>query len=366
MTKRLFLLAAATALLAVPVAADNITVLPGYTTSNLSGIPPALGTCSTSHSLSDTDDLVVCGKLEVDEATYHDDSVTFSDGTDAAIVDHVQETGLGGRLTIGLDETARTMVLCDVGDMATDFGLATPADPTIALRAQNTNLFLKMDYYRISSDSSLRLQGNARVDFAVVADYSGNGGTYKFNSDANSEMTDNDGEQFFLYVTPTVNQSGTAAYSGIKVVATETALGDGSTGTGGTNNLLALGTSTDEDMLRVKNDGSILQTVGALQVSTEAVTCNDDGDTCAYSAAVVSSRLTAGTDTDADTVTVTDGTDGQRRTFTVVAGTDDVVVDIMTNGSAAANVTLDAVGDSVTIEYMATGDTWWIIGSNGL
>jgi len=57
----------------------------------------------------------------------------FSDGTDVSIIKHVQETGLGGRLTIGLDETARTMVICDIGDVDTDFGLVASLEPRVVL-----------------------------------------------------------------------------------------------------------------------------------------------------------------------------------------------------------------------------------------
>lgn len=53
------------------------------------------------------------------------DTLTITDGTDTHIIKAVQETGLGGRLTIGLDETARTMVLTDYSNIDTDLGLDT-------------------------------------------------------------------------------------------------------------------------------------------------------------------------------------------------------------------------------------------------
>jgi len=58
------------------------------------------------------------------------DQINIGDGTDTHILKAVSETGLGGRYTIGLDETARTMVICDVGDIDTDFGLSAASFPT--------------------------------------------------------------------------------------------------------------------------------------------------------------------------------------------------------------------------------------------
>jgi len=45
----------------------------------------------------------------------------------------VDESGLGHRLTIGLDETARALVVCDLGDINTDLGLSAQSDPTLFL-----------------------------------------------------------------------------------------------------------------------------------------------------------------------------------------------------------------------------------------
>jgi len=45
----------------------------------------------------------------------------------------VDEPGLGHRLTVGLDETARALVVCDLGDINTDLGLSAQNDPTLFL-----------------------------------------------------------------------------------------------------------------------------------------------------------------------------------------------------------------------------------------
>jgi len=102
-----------------------------------------------------------------------------------------------------------------------------------------------------------------------------------------------------------------------------------------------------------------------LVVSTEDVTCGDGTNTCAYSADVVTTRLTSDDDEDgADVVTVTDGLDGQRRTFVFsVDSGDDVTIDVSTNGNGT-DTTMTAAGQSVTYEYDSNTDTWWIIASN--
>jgi len=45
----------------------------------------------------------------------------------------VDESGLGHRLTVGLDETARALVVCDLGDINIDLGLSAQSDPTLFL-----------------------------------------------------------------------------------------------------------------------------------------------------------------------------------------------------------------------------------------
>jgi len=75
-------------------------------------------------------------------------------------------------------------------------------------------------------------------------------------------------EETGLKVTPTINQSGTAAYNGIKVDATETATGDGSTGDG--NNLLNLAVGGVSKM-KVDNAGLLYtESIGIPATTTTA------------------------------------------------------------------------------------------------
>jgi hypothetical protein len=69
------------------------------------------------------------------------------------------------------------------------------------------------------------------------------------------QLTDTDGEQTYFSIFPEINQSGTAAWNGLKIKAKITAEGDGSTGNG--NNLFIAGTDVDEDLFVVKSDGKV-------------------------------------------------------------------------------------------------------------
>jgi len=80
------------------------------------------------------------------------------------------------------------------------------------------------------------------------------GDYFRVNNLAGHAMTDANGEQSYLAVTPLIEQSGTAAYNGIKVDVTETTLGDGSTGDG--NNLLNLAVG-GVSKARIDNTGAI-------------------------------------------------------------------------------------------------------------
>jgi len=178
------------------------------------------------------------------------DRIDLTDGTDTAIIKHVQEPGLGGRLTLGLDETARTIVICDAGDVDTDFGLDVRNSPSLHLfSGSGGSQYTRQDYtgYHTWAVTGLNFVARADVpehDFVSV------------KSTASIELTDTDGEQSWMYIEPKINQSATGSYNGLKINVTETALGDGSTGSG--NNLILAGTSTDPDMFKVDNVGRIV------------------------------------------------------------------------------------------------------------
>lgn len=184
--------------------------------------------------------ITTTGAVSAGDTTVND-TITITDGTDSHVIKAVQETGLGGRLTIGLDETARTIVICDAGDVDTDFAMSVSCDPLLRVYSADLNSYFQYaktgvmstynNGYTVLANAGLRLQGGY-VD-AVSGDW------VLVNSNAGVELTDTDGEQSWLYIEPKINQSATGAYNAVKINVTETATGDGSAGQG--NNLIWAG-----------------------------------------------------------------------------------------------------------------------------
>jgi len=193
------------------------------------------------------------------------------------IVKSVDETGLGNRLTIGLDETARTMVICDAGDVDTDLGLGAKSDPTLFLFKADGTDSLFIDHESFYSSSSLYLQAVGNLSFIadgptsfLLGDDIFLGDVFTFTSGASDQLRDTDGEQSWLYIEPKINQSSTAAYNGLKVNAIETvegtSIGDGSTGDG---NLLLNLQRNSSTMMSVDRTG-IGYFAGALTAASYA------------------------------------------------------------------------------------------------
>ena len=156
-----------------------------------------------------------------------------------SLIKTVNEPGLGNRLTFGLDETARTMVICDKGDVDVDYGLSPiNTSPTLVIAGPTTDWAIKLGSNVLFAKSGFQIRsGYGNLSFMLEQDLAA-GNAHNLNSLANIELTDTDGEQSMVYIEPKINQSGTAAYNGLKINVTETALGSGATGDG--NNLLNL------------------------------------------------------------------------------------------------------------------------------
>jgi hypothetical protein len=204
----------------------------------------------------------------------------FEDANDTSIIKHVLEPGLGGRLTIGLDETARTMVICDAGDVDTDAGLSIQSHPSFVIFDATLATYARYQYNNISSlaVSQFTISGQLGVNLFMGYDRP-SGNAFTLNSKSEKELTDTNAEQSWLYVEPKINQSNSAAYNGLKIKVTETSTGNATTGDGGgTNNLILAGTSTDPDMFKVENDGDLTMSVGKLSVAAMTFTYTADGD----------------------------------------------------------------------------------------
>jgi len=189
------------------------------------------------------------------------------------IIKAVDESGLGNRLTIGLDETARTMVICDAGDVDTDFGF-TPANDAriILMRAEGDRPAIianENGAIVLNTEYALRMNSNDGIQLNIQ-DNQTNTDAITFQTGVGIGLTDTDGEQSMVYIEPKINQSGTAAYNGLKIDVTETALGDGSTGDG--NNLLNLQVASDTKA-KISNEGAISAKIATItQPATDTLT----------------------------------------------------------------------------------------------
>jgi len=171
----------------------------------------------------------------------------FSDGTDIHVIKGVAETGLGGRLTVGLDETARTMVVCDYGDIGTDFGLSAASDPTFLLYDKDGTYRLLLESKKVESNESLTIRGSF-LNYELLANLNAGdahtfGGIY--------ELREDDAEQAFMKLEPIVKQTSTAGYVGFLMDVTETSKGSG------TNELMALRIGGN-DRVTISNDSAKL------------------------------------------------------------------------------------------------------------
>jgi len=201
----------------------------------------------------------------------------------------------GADLRIGLDETNRTLIICDRGDIDTDFGLAAMSYPTIVFISAAGSTISTMNYNNITFGAAAAIQVTTstftqkahQFVFNLYDSDLGSTNFATFSSASNIELTDTDGRQAWLYVEPKINQSGTAAYDAIYVNSTNTALGTGATGDG--NNLLNLSVSSVPKFL-VNVNGSV--TAGQVSVSLADNAVHDTGVTTFFGLLIVKDTTT--------------------------------------------------------------------------
>jgi len=159
---------------------------------------------------------------------------------DYATIQGINEPGLGHRLTIGLDETTRAMVICDLGDVDVDLGLAPLAYPTLYFFDDDHSHWARIyqggSYFTIESisgaNNSLALRMRQWMYFLLDRDLN-NGNVFNFSSSANSELTDTNAEQAWVYIEPKINQTATAGWIGLLIdAASIVSEGDASAGAG--------------------------------------------------------------------------------------------------------------------------------------
>ena len=302
------------------------------------------------------------------------DRLDLTDGTNTSIIKHVEEPGLDGRLTFGLDETARTMVICDAGNVDTDFGLGAKSHPTLIVLPASEWIPAELSYDKLglrqntaslccpdSHHGELNVWKYWRIYFSSDID---NGNAVTFDSSASAECTDTNAEQSYIYIEPKINQSSTAAYNGLKIKVTEIALGDASTGEGGgTNNLILAGTSTDPDMFKVENDGDLTMSAGKLSAAIMTFAFTTEADiTDPLTGSVV--LLDGDNDSENDTVDLQDGTTiGQ--VLYLIAAVDIDADDTCTISYGDTTCTncpatvFNKVGENAHLVW--TGSTWVVI-----
>lgn len=165
-------------------------------------------------------------------------------------------------LRIGLDETLRTLIICDRGDIGTDFGLSATSDPTLYIFNAAGSEYLRISNESIYSVDNLTITvldnfitSADKYIFQLHRDVTF-GNVFTFDSLANLELDDTDGQQAWMYLEPKVLQTSTAAFDGLylNVDTTNLTYGDGTTGDG--NNLLrlAVGGTTK---FKIDTDGAI-------------------------------------------------------------------------------------------------------------
>jgi len=197
-------------------------------------------------------------------------NVVLSDGTYSNLIKTSQAEGIAaGDMRVGLDESFRQLNVMDAGDIDVNlFGNSAKTEPSVVIWQASAASGNKstLDYKSLSLDvSNIVIDGNdktftvaAPLQFISKTDVSA-GDVFSFKTKTGAfvddgEATDTNGEQSWLYLNPRIRQSGTAAYNGIKVDATENTLGDGSTGDG--NNLLNLAVG-GVSKARIDNTGAI-------------------------------------------------------------------------------------------------------------
>ena len=178
----------------------------------------------------------------------------FASVLDTYPISAAMDAGAGTKLAIGLDETMRTMVICEAGDVDSDFSLVASADPVVSIRGATTSQYLSLKQDAITSSGTLTISYYNDLKFTARSDLAA-GNMLTFNSGSGDELTDTNAEQAFMYIEPKISQTSTAGYVGLLMDVTETSTGSGD------NELMALRVAT-ADKFTVSNTGLATAGVG--------------------------------------------------------------------------------------------------------
>jgi len=203
--------------------------------ANFTGLITATGFPEINLVDLDLDSRIRLGFTADDKPT-----ILLQSGAYYSLIQESQAEGLAGAdLRIGLDESNRTMIICDRGDINTDLNLPSHPNPTICIynAALTSRLNINCNSFVASSDFYIIVTSGV-VNFKIDNDRN-SGDAFIFWSGPNDELTDTDAEQAFMYLEPKVKQTATAAFDALHVdLFAGNTYGDGSTGDG--NNFIRL------------------------------------------------------------------------------------------------------------------------------
>lgn len=337
---------------------EAFEMLPGYSCGFSSSPPATLGTCSSTHSLTAANDLLTCGKLEVNAATYFDGSVGNSSAAGFILMSATETTYarissvLDGGLKISpsnVDNIGNNNVIIAPNVYYTsDFGHSTlSTNPTVFIHsntdpASSTTQWLSLAHNQTNGVIST---GTGNIVLSPSGDVVSAGHLHVGNG---------------VSIYPEIRAQGASStVPNILPVAEDTNTGINSPAADQLS-LIAGGV----EMVHIDEAATdYVKTQVAQAYAKDTPTCSDATDTCGYSGEVTISLYTAGTDGTPDTVTVTAGAvGGLTRTFIKRAGTDSIVIDV----NAGTDKTLADAEDSVTYIYDDVSAQWWIVSSYGI
>ena len=157
-------------------------------------------------------------------------AISIDDGTYKHILKNSRGEGLSGSdFRIGLDESLRRLIICDIGDIDNDFGLSASATPELAIYSASASSRLTITSTGITGSNGRGSINIVEGGFTFNRNNSdlSSGNMFDFTSTGATELTASSGEQAWMYLAPKINQSGTANFVGLLVSTTETALGSG-------------------------------------------------------------------------------------------------------------------------------------------
>jgi len=176
----------------------------------------------------------------------------------------------GADLRIGLDETLRSLIICDRGDIGVDFGLTAEVDPSLIIFNAAATHRLRIQYNSMNANAGMTWEGTYLM-FQLAGGQRSGGDAFFFSDNGGAIfLTDTNAEQAWARMDASINQTLTAGYVGILLNVVESSLGDASAGAG-YNALMDLRVAT-VTQFGIQNDGKIMTNQTAAATTLGSVT----------------------------------------------------------------------------------------------